>query len=188
MLVLEHENGEVELRHGDTALPYVIFDKNPHVTQGTIVENKHLGAVLALAQASQATRAKRLESNALTLREKARLPAPALDASLQPATPFVVEALNLAISVSEARARAANRKTQQAFLARKREELAALAAGEPAGSTHRPLRKVVAVGYLNQDTEPKRSTGFLGPPADGASPTGAQRFTDMRAGWSARET
>ena len=93
------------------------------MTQGTIVENKHLGPVLALAQATQATRdAKRLGSRALTLREKARLPAPVVDASLQPATPFVVEALSLAIRVSEARARAANRKTQQAFLARKRAE------------------------------------------------------------------
>jgi hypothetical protein len=173
VLVLEHENGEVELRHGDTALPYVIFDKNPHVTQGTIVENKHLGAVLALAQATQATRdAKMLGSKALTLREKARLPAPVNDPSLEPATPFVVEALSLAISVSEARARAANRKNQQAFLARKRAELAALAAGEPASdATNRQLRKVVAVGYVDKGTEQNRSTVLLGPPTDAASST-----------------
>ena len=124
-------------------------------------------------QSSQATRdAKRRDSRALTLREKARLPAPVVDAALQAATPFVVEALSLAISVSEARARAANRKTQQAFLARKRAELAAVAAGEPPGpTTHRPLRKVVAVGYLDQGTEQTRSTVLLGPPTNAASST-----------------
>ena len=100
--------------------------------------------------------------NALSLREKGRLPAPVVDASLQPATPFVIEALSLAISVSEARARAANRKTQQAFLARKRAELAAIAAGESAYATHRQLRKVVAVGYLDKGTEQKRSAVLLG--------------------------
>ena len=151
----------------------MIFDKNPHVTQGAIVENKHLGAVLALAQATQATRdAKRLESRALTVREKARLPAPVVDdASLQHATPFVVEALSLAISLSDARARAANRKTQQAFLARKRAELAALATGDSTDATLRPLRKVVAVGYLNQGAGQKRSTGLLGPQSANASST-----------------
>jgi len=55
-------------------LPYSIFDKNPIVSLGAIVENKRLGAVLAAIQASQAVRdQKRLASKKLSLREKERL-------------------------------------------------------------------------------------------------------------------
>ncbi len=77
----------------------------------------------------------------------------------------------LAISVSEARARAANRKTQQAFLARKRAELAALATGEPTHAAHPQLRKVVAVNYVDKGTERNRSKAFLGPPGETATST-----------------
>jgi len=55
-------------------LPYSIFDKNPIVTQGAVVENKRLGAVLTAIQTSQTKRDQaRLASRKLSLREKERI-------------------------------------------------------------------------------------------------------------------
>ena len=55
-------------------LPYNSFDKNPLVTQGDVVENKRLGAVLAVIQSAQLERDRqRLASKKVTLREKERL-------------------------------------------------------------------------------------------------------------------
>jgi hypothetical protein len=55
-------------------LPYSIFDKNPIVGQGDIVENKRLGAVLAFIQAQQIERDEtRVSSRALTGRQKDRI-------------------------------------------------------------------------------------------------------------------
>ncbi len=48
--VHEWEDGRVELHCEGRVLPYSIFDKNPIVSQGAIVENKRLGAVLAAIQ------------------------------------------------------------------------------------------------------------------------------------------
>jgi hypothetical protein len=51
-----------------------VFDKNPQVTQGAIVENMRLDAVLALIQAGQVQRDReRLASKKLTLRQKERI-------------------------------------------------------------------------------------------------------------------
>jgi len=72
--VHEWEDGRVELRCQGRLLPYSIFDKNPIVSQGAIVENKRLGAVLAVIQANQTQRDHaRLASRTLSLREKERL-------------------------------------------------------------------------------------------------------------------
>jgi hypothetical protein len=72
--VHEWEDGRVELHCERRLLAFTIFDKNPIVSQGVIVENKRLGAVLAAIQASQALRdQKRLASKKLSLREKERL-------------------------------------------------------------------------------------------------------------------
>jgi len=55
-------------------LAYSIFDKSPIVSQGSIVENKRLGAVLAAVQVQQVQRDQaRLTSKTLSLREKERL-------------------------------------------------------------------------------------------------------------------
>jgi hypothetical protein len=67
-------DGRVEIRCQGRKLPYSIFDKNPQVDQGAIVENKRLGAVLAFIHAAQQERDRvRLASKKLTLREKARI-------------------------------------------------------------------------------------------------------------------
>jgi homeodomain-containing protein len=72
--VHEWEDGRVELHCEGCLLPYSIFDKNPIVSQGAIVENKRLGAVLATIQVQQLQRDHaRLASRKLSLREKERL-------------------------------------------------------------------------------------------------------------------
>jgi hypothetical protein len=50
------------------------FDDHPRITQATIVENKRLGAALAVIQAAQIERDRmRLDSKKLTVREKTRI-------------------------------------------------------------------------------------------------------------------
>ena len=50
------------------------LDKNPYVAAGAIVENKRLGAVLAVIQAAQDQRDQtRLASKKLTIRQKDRI-------------------------------------------------------------------------------------------------------------------
>jgi hypothetical protein len=52
----------------------VFFDKNPDVSQGAIIANKRLGAVLAQIQADQQERDRqRMASPKLTLRPKERI-------------------------------------------------------------------------------------------------------------------
>jgi hypothetical protein len=79
--VYEWEDGRVEIHAEGRSLPYSIFDQNPHVTQGAVVENKRLGAALAIIQAAQSERDRiRLDSKKLTIRQKDRIRA-ARDAS-----------------------------------------------------------------------------------------------------------
>ena len=52
--VCEYPDGRIEIRHGERVLPYRVFDKMRQVNQAAIVDNKHLGAALAMAQAIQA--------------------------------------------------------------------------------------------------------------------------------------
>jgi hypothetical protein len=90
MRVYEWEDGRVEIHAEGRSLPYSIFDQNPHVTQGAIVENKRLGAALAVIQAAQSERDRiRLDSKKLTIRQKDRIRA-AGDAS-QPSVPMAKE-------------------------------------------------------------------------------------------------
>ncbi|MFL5442503.1 MAG: hypothetical protein ACJ79W_25395 [Myxococcales bacterium] len=87
--VFEWEGGRIEIRCEGQLLPYSPFDKNCCVDQGAIVENKRLGAVLSVIQASQAERDKaRLASKKLTLREKERIEAAQITAGLSsPSSP-----------------------------------------------------------------------------------------------------
>ena len=72
--VREWEDGRVEIQCAGRTLPYSIFDQNPHVAAGAIVENKRLGAALAVIQAAQEGRDQvRLASKKLTLRQKDRI-------------------------------------------------------------------------------------------------------------------
>ena len=52
--VCEYPDGRLEIRHGEHALPYRVFDKIRQVNQAAIVENKHLDAALAMAKLMQA--------------------------------------------------------------------------------------------------------------------------------------
>jgi hypothetical protein len=74
-LVYEHEDGGVEILHAGKPLPCrVFFDKDPQISQGAIVANKRLGAVLTQIQAEQRERDRqRLASPKLTLRQKQRI-------------------------------------------------------------------------------------------------------------------
>jgi transposase len=74
--VHEAADGGIEIFHAGRLLPSrALFDKNPHVSQGAIVANKRLGAVLAKIQADQQERDReRLgRSSKLTLRQKERI-------------------------------------------------------------------------------------------------------------------
>ena len=84
--VFQWEEGRVEIRCEGQLLPCSPFDKNRCVNQGAVVENKRLGAVLSVIQASQVERdRKRLTSKKVTLREKERIVAAHVAA--RPSTP-----------------------------------------------------------------------------------------------------
>ena len=81
--VFEWEDGRVEIRCEGQLLPYSPFDKNRCVDQGAVVENKRLGAVLSVIQASQVERdKKRLALKRVTLREKQRIHAAQIAAGI----------------------------------------------------------------------------------------------------------
>jgi Homeodomain-like domain len=83
--VHESADGRVEIRHDGHLLPYELFDREAHIAQGEIVENKRLGAALAAIQATHEHRdAARLASKKLTLREKARIVEARLEANIPP--------------------------------------------------------------------------------------------------------
>jgi hypothetical protein len=71
----EPEQGLIEIRFQGTLLPSRIFhDKNPHVRQGAIVENKRLATVLTKIRDDQRERdSRRLASRRLSLRDKERI-------------------------------------------------------------------------------------------------------------------
>ena len=74
VVVHEWASGQVDIRCDGELLPYSVLDKQPLVKPGDIVENKRLGAALALIQADQDDRdQRRLASKKLTLRQKQRL-------------------------------------------------------------------------------------------------------------------
>jgi hypothetical protein len=73
--VHEHEDGRIEVHHATGQLPCSIFlDKTPRISQGTIVGNKRLGAVLTQIQRAQQERDRQLLARrSLTIREKNRI-------------------------------------------------------------------------------------------------------------------
>jgi transposase len=73
--VHEHKNGGIEIRHAGQQLRCrAFFNRDPHVTQATVVANKRLGAVLSKIRSDQQERDRqRLASRNLTLRQKNRL-------------------------------------------------------------------------------------------------------------------
>lgn len=54
--VYHYADGRLDVRWRGWSLPYTVFDKEQRVSQGEIVENKRLGAALALVRARQETR------------------------------------------------------------------------------------------------------------------------------------
>jgi len=72
--VHEWADGRVEIRAGEKSLPYSLFGDNLRISQAAIVENKRLGAVLAVIQKAQIERDRQqLDSTKLTVREKERI-------------------------------------------------------------------------------------------------------------------
>jgi hypothetical protein len=72
--VYESGDGSIFWRCGDIPLRFQVFEKNPHVDQGEIVVNKHLGHALAHIQTLQNLRDfELLNSKKLTKRDKERL-------------------------------------------------------------------------------------------------------------------
>src|SRR5205807_768923 len=51
--VVDYPDGRLAIRYRGLDLPYTTFDKLRQVSQGAIVENKHLGAALALIREQQ---------------------------------------------------------------------------------------------------------------------------------------
>ena len=54
LTVVNYPDGRFAIRHRGLALPFRVFDKLRRVDQGAIVENKRLGAVLAVIRERQA--------------------------------------------------------------------------------------------------------------------------------------
>jgi len=54
--VFQFPDGRLEIRVAGQSLPYSLYDKLGEIDQGAIVENKRLGQVLRVAQATQAVR------------------------------------------------------------------------------------------------------------------------------------
>lgn len=61
--VCEYPDGRLEVRHGEVALPYRLFDKIRQVNQAAVVENKHLDAALLMARSIQDQLARRKRNN-----------------------------------------------------------------------------------------------------------------------------
>jgi hypothetical protein len=51
--VVDYPDGRLAIRYRGLDLPYTTFDKLRQVSQGAIVENKHLGAALAFIREQQ---------------------------------------------------------------------------------------------------------------------------------------
>jgi len=61
VMVYDYPDGTVSIKHCGNALPYQVFDKLRQVNQGEVVDNKRLGAALAVAKRSQEERSETLE-------------------------------------------------------------------------------------------------------------------------------
>jgi hypothetical protein len=86
--VYEHADGHLELREGGQNFLFKAFEEKQRVTQGDIVSNKRLAAVLSKIQTDQQNRDKELLSQKkVTLREKARVRRARAQADAPPGTP-----------------------------------------------------------------------------------------------------
>src|SRR4051812_37749346 len=120
--IFQWEDGRVEIRCEGRLLPYSPFDKNRCVNQGAVVENKRLGAVLSVIQASQAERDKaRLASKKLTIREKERIEAAQITAGLSsPSSPVWLNEVSSFLDQHEAEQKARRKvRNDRAALHRK---------------------------------------------------------------------
>ncbi len=82
-----YADGRIELRHCGRSLPFRSFDEKRRVTQGDIVSNKRLGAVLEKIQVDQRKRGEEFLANPkVTLREKRRIRAARDQADALPAS------------------------------------------------------------------------------------------------------
>ncbi len=69
-----YADGRIELRHGGKSLPFHAFEEQRRVTQGDIVSNKRLGAVLSKIQSDQRKRdQENLANRNVTRRQKKRI-------------------------------------------------------------------------------------------------------------------
>ena len=74
VLVLEHEDGSVELTHGGLSLPFSVFAESVAARQGAVVENKRLDEMLAISKVFQLERETKVSSSRkVSLRDKERL-------------------------------------------------------------------------------------------------------------------
>ena len=71
--VHEYADGHLELRENGESFPFSAFEEKRRVTQGDIVSNKRLGAVLSKIQADQRNRDKEFLTKKKMLREKERV-------------------------------------------------------------------------------------------------------------------
>ncbi len=86
--VYEHADGHLEIREGGESFLFSAFEEKRRVTQGDIVSNKRLAAVLSKIQADQRSRDKEfLSEKKITLREKARVRRARAQADAPPGTP-----------------------------------------------------------------------------------------------------
>ena len=86
--VHEYFDGRVELRYEGRRLPFTVFEEQRRVTQGAIVANKRLGAVLATIQVDQRKRDEEaLASPRIRNRRKERIRKVRKDADAPVATP-----------------------------------------------------------------------------------------------------
>jgi len=134
--ILEREDGTVDIRHGEQVLPYSVFDKNPHISQGAIVENKRLDAVLTVIRAAQVRRDEQnLASRKLTLRQKERIRASQVKAGMPAPAPerldAVSEYMHRFAAEQEERQRARNLRARER---RKQQAIATLSAPLPAAA------------------------------------------------------
>ena len=81
-------DGHIELRYRGHSLPFRAFEENRRVTQGDIVANKRLGAVLSKIQADQRKRdEERLTNKRVTLRRKKQIRTARAQADAPPGNP-----------------------------------------------------------------------------------------------------
>jgi hypothetical protein len=114
--ILENDSGAVEIQYEGRSLPYSVYDQQPIISQGEIVENKRLGAALALIRTIQDSRdAARLVSPKVSLRGKERIWTVGVAAGppATPAQPGPRPGINISAPVAEFFSRFAEEQRQK---------------------------------------------------------------------------